>query len=210
MDADFQRLCESLTSTPAMKKIRKTVVEVSALNTRLLAYVDTVDRQGNATDKEATQTLQTKEELEAEVAPAPGTIVPVNAVQAASSGENPEASDPTERCNDTTITTDMSPAMPPPVVPVAPAGTAADADTKDVPLVPPVPQQSLGGENPEASAPAEKGSDATVPQTCPVLRPPLQSACLWSLWRSRQCQPARPQMQIPRMFPQFPRFPSKA
>ena len=61
--------------------------------------------------------------------------------------------------------------MPPPVVPVAPAGTAADADTKDVFLVPPVPQQSLGGENPEASAPAEKGSDATVPTDMPGATP---------------------------------------
>ena len=175
MDADFQRLCESLTSTPAMKKIRKTVVEVSALNTRLLAYVDNLDRQGNATDKEATQTLQAKEELEAEVAPVPGAIVPVNAVTvtASSSGENPEASDPTERGNDITITTaDMPPAMSPPV---APDGMAADADTKEVP---PVPQQSLGGENPEASTPAEKGSDVTVPTGMPAPAVGVTLECL--------------------------------
>ena len=41
----------------------------------------------------------------------------------------------------------------------------------DVPPVPPVPQQSLGGENPEASAPAEKGSDATVPTDMPGATP---------------------------------------
>ena len=36
----FQRLSESLTATPALKKIRKSVLEVMSLNARLIAYTD--------------------------------------------------------------------------------------------------------------------------------------------------------------------------